>query len=278
MTEAAVLVPPSSGFRQRVTPLLITYNEEANLERVLPRLAWARKIVVIDSGSDDRTRDILARHPQVQVFNRPFDSFAGQCNFGLGRVDTEWVLSLDSDYELSPELVAELDRLDPPAEVAGYFARFVYRIHGRPLRASLYPDRCVLYRVRGAAYRDEGHGHRVEIAGSTARLQAPIFHDDRKPVDRWFAAQRRYAAAEADHLLSADPASLSRVDRLRRRGWLAPFLVGPYVLIARRALLDGAAGWTYTLQRVVAEAMIALELLDRRLRRNAPGEEERGEP
>lgn len=255
-----------TAFLDRVTPLLITYNEEANLERVMPRLAWARRIVVIDSGSQDRTREILSLYPQVQIFNRPFDSFAGQCNFGLGRIDSEWVLSLDADYELSAELVAELEQLAPPPDLAGYFARFVYRIHGRPLRASLYPDRCVLYRVAGATYADEGHGHRVRISGPTARLSAPIFHDDRKPLDRWFAAQRRYAAVEAEHLLAADPARLTRIDRLRRRGWIAPLLVGPYVLFAKRALFDGKAGWAYALQRIVAEAMVALELLDRRLR------------
>ena len=274
MTEPGLALAAPGSFLASVTPLLITYNEEANLERVLPRLAWARRIVVIDSGSQDRTREILSRYPQVQIFNRPFDSFAGQCNFGLGRIDSEWVLSLDADYELSPELVAELERVAPPPDLAGYFARFVYRIHGRPLRGSLYPDRCVLYRVAGAAYEDEGHGHRVRLDGPTARLAAPIYHDDRKPLDRWFAAQRRYAAAEAEHLLAADPASLTRVDRLRRRGWIAPLLVGPYVLVARRALLDGRAGWSYALQRIVAEAMIALELVDRRLRPRPGGDEQ----
>ena len=63
---------------------------------------------------------------------------------------------MDADYELSDALVAELRALQPMAEQAGWRARFVYRIHGRPLRGTLYPSRTVLYRVAGARYENEG--------------------------------------------------------------------------------------------------------------------------
>src|SRR4051794_33536098 len=96
-----------------VTPLLITYNEADNIVRTLDRLIWARRIVVIDSGSSDETLDIVRSYPQVEAFHRPFDDFAQQCNFGIAKVRTEWVLSLDADYELSAELVGELRGLQP---------------------------------------------------------------------------------------------------------------------------------------------------------------------
>ena len=76
--------------------------------------------------------------------------------------------------------------------------------------------------------------------------------------------------AEASHLLAARPAELSAVDRIRRLGWPAPFLVVGYVLIAKGALLDGRAGWFYAFQRLCAEVLLALELLDRRLSANGP--------
>lgn len=253
------------GFQDDITPLLITFNEIQNIARTLGRLGWAKRIVVVDSGSTDGTLELLAKDPRIAVHHRAFDSFAEQCNFGLSLVRTGWVLSLDADYELSDELVAGLATLQPTADTSGFRARFVYRIHGRPLRGTLYPPRTVLYRVRGAHYDNEGHGHRVRVSGNVAALDGVIFHDDRKPLARWLGSQLRYAAIEARHLLNAAPAELSFVDRVRRCGWPAPFLVVAYVLIVKRALLDGRAGWFYAFQRLCAEVLLALELLDRRL-------------
>ena len=99
--------------RSDITPLLITFNEIANIERTLARLGWAKRIVVIDSGSTDGTLDVLAKDPRIDVVHRPFDSFGEQCNFGLSHIRTGWVLSMDADYELSDALVAELGRLQP---------------------------------------------------------------------------------------------------------------------------------------------------------------------
>ena len=250
-----------------ITPLLLTFNEEDNLERTLAPLSWAREIVVVDSGSTDRTLEILARDSRIRVIHRNFDTFAGQCNFGLRQIRTRWVLSLDADYELSTELVRELHRLELSGAVAGYRAKFVYRVFGRPLRATLYPPRTVLYQVEKAEYRDEGHGHRVHVDGTLRDLSGRIDHDDRKPIDRWFRSQIGYARREADHLLSADPAELRRIDRLRLHVWIAPLIMPLYMLLARGCILDGRAGLYYAFQRTVAELMLSIEIMDRRLRR-----------
>jgi glycosyltransferase involved in cell wall biosynthesis len=250
-----------------ITPIIITYNEEANIARTLDRLTWAPRILVIDSGSTDATLDIILSYPRTEVVHRAFDEFASQCNFGIAQVTTNWVLSLDADYELSDELVTELHCLRPDAATGGYQARFVYRVFGRPLRGTLYPPRTVLYRKDGARYQSEGHGHRVTVAGSVVPLAGVIFHDDRKPLARWFTAQQRYAREEAEHLMASDRKALGRADRIRLAAWPAPFAVLMYALILKGCLLDGWPGWYYALQRFVAETMLALELIDRRLRR-----------
>jgi ABC-type multidrug transport system fused ATPase/permease subunit len=126
---------------------------------------------------------------------------------GLAQVQTEWALSLDADYELSQELVDELRALKPHEHTTGYRARFIYRIYGRPLRGTLYPPRVVLYRAGCAQYKNEGHGHRVSIDGGIDTLNAPIYHDDRKPLARWLLSQQRYARREAEHLLKSDRAT-----------------------------------------------------------------------
>ena len=120
---------------EAITPLIITFDEAPNIARTLDKLTWARRIVVVDSGSTDGTLDVLARYPQVELFKRAFDSFADQCNFGLTQVESEWVLSLDADYELSDRLVRGVVELARDGG-RGRLSRVLRLSHsGRPLRA-----------------------------------------------------------------------------------------------------------------------------------------------
>ena len=218
--------------------------------------------MVIDSFSTDETLEILKSFPQVCVYQRAFESFASQCNYGLERIETEWVLSLDADYILSDELVAELKALRPGAGVQGYWARFRYCIFGKPLRGTLYPPRMVLYRRDAARYEDDGHAHHVRVEGEAGWLAAPILHDDRKPLSRWLASQDRYMLQEVAKFRETAPEALSRSDRLRRNKIAAPFVVLFYCLIVQRGILDGWAGWYYALQRLLAETLLALRLIE----------------
>ena len=250
-----------------ITPLIIVFNEAPNIGRTLKMLEWAREIVIVDSGSTDSTLEIVRDFPQVRLVTRVFDTFARQCNFGLEQIETEWVLSLDADYVLTDEWLGELTALTVSPDVMGFTTEFVYCVHGRPLRASLYPPRTVLYRRDRASYRDDGHGHRVVIAGECRRFTAKMLHDDRKPLSRWFAAQIRYADAEALKLVEAPLQQLNFADRLRRCIWCAPLLVLVYTLVAKRLILDGRAGLQYVFQRTLAELMLYLCLLELRIAR-----------
>jgi glycosyltransferase involved in cell wall biosynthesis len=249
----------------QVTPLILTCNEEANIARSLEHLGWAERIVVVDSNSTDRTRSILERNPRVTLLTRDFDSFARQCNFGLARIDSEWVLSLDADYICSADLSREIEGLPEQPAHDGFRAGFRYCVNGRPLRATLYPERVVLYRRARAHYEDDGHAHHVVIDGQIGALHARILHDDRKSLESWLNAQRRYALREADKLLSAAPETLSTADRIRLWKWFAPLVIPLYCLIGRGLLMDGLAGLMYSLQRTYAEALLSLVLIQREL-------------
>jgi glycosyltransferase involved in cell wall biosynthesis len=111
-----------------ITPVLLTYNEEQNITRTLSRLAWARDIVVVDSGSTDGTLAALAHFPNVRVFNRRFDTHGKQWRYATEatNIATDWLLRLDADYQMSDALIAELGRLDPKAAVSAYRVRFDY--------------------------------------------------------------------------------------------------------------------------------------------------------
>ncbi len=255
-----------SGLADQITVIVLTHNEEDNIARTLERLTWAKQVLVVDSGSTDGTLSIVAGYLNAEVVTRPFDSFAGQCNFALSQVKTPYVLSLDADYVLSEALVAEIGRLEEETLVSGYRAGFIYCIFDKPLRGTLYPPRTVLYRRDRARYEDFGHGHAVQIEGAVRDLSGRIFHDDRKPISRWFASQQTYARQEADFLLAAPRGALRFADKVRLGMVLAPILVPLHTLFIKGCILDGRAGWFYGLQRLLAETMIAIALLDRKLR------------
>jgi glycosyltransferase involved in cell wall biosynthesis len=246
-----------------ITPLVLTWNEAPNLERTLARLAWAAEVVVLDSGSTDGTQEIARRFPNVRVEMRPFDDHTSQWNHGVDQVRTPWVLSLDADYVLGIGFEQELAALD--ATAAAYEAAFHYLIGGKPLRASLYPPRTVLFQKSRGRYLQDGHTQLLRVDGAVGRLKTKIAHDDRKPLSRWLASQDKYALLEAEKLLAVDPASLRMQDRLRRTGWAAVPATLIYTLLVKGTLLDGWRGWYYTLQRVLAEIVLALRLLEARL-------------
>src|SRR5438552_3923309 len=132
-----------------ITVLILTYNEAPNIRGTLNRLRWAHRILVVDSYSTDETVEIANGFSNVDLVQRRFDSFARQCNFGLEQIRSRWVLSLDVDYVLSDELLKEIAALRADDATSGYAVPFRYCIQGKPLRASLYPPRTVLYRKHG---------------------------------------------------------------------------------------------------------------------------------
>jgi glycosyltransferase involved in cell wall biosynthesis len=248
-----------------LTALILTYNERENIDRALDRLQWIKDVIVLDSFSTDETCEIAKKFPNVRVVQRKFDSFAGQCNYGLSIIQTEWVLSIDADYLLSDELVSEIRALPDEARTAGYSARFRYCIGGVPLRRSLLPPRTIIYRRSQAIYENEGHGHRVRINGEVAQLNGYIFHDDRKPLRRWLQDQDKYSVVEARHLLATGNSLLPLQDRLRKMIFVGPLIMPFYLLIGYGLILDGWPGWYYVFQRTVAELLLSLRLLEAKL-------------
>src|SRR5207302_3928250 len=104
---------------EQVTPVLLTYNENRNIGRTLAHLGWAKDIVVVDSGSTDGTLTTLEKFSKVRVFNRHFDTHGNQWRYATEQtnIETEWLLRLDADYQMSAALVAELARLEPVTAV-----------------------------------------------------------------------------------------------------------------------------------------------------------------
>lgn len=247
----------------RITPVILTRNEEPNIERTLGQLRWASEVVVIDSESTDATAAIARRFPNVQVLERAFDSHAAQWTYGVEQASTEWVLTLDADYFVSEAFVAELGSLRPDPGTAGYEAAFVYAIGGRPLRASLYPPRSVLLRRGAFEFYQDGHTQRVRLQGTLGRLRQRLVHDDRKDRKSFAERQRVYMRAEAAKLRATPFAALPWPGRIRRLRVIAPLAILVHTLLWKRTILDGRAGFEYARERFLAELLLSRELFRR---------------
>lgn len=247
----------------QITPVILTKDEEPNIGRTLAQLAWAAEVIVVDSFSTDATLEIARRFPNVRVLQRPFDEHAAQWTFGLQHVRTPWFLALDADYYLPEELVRELEVLEP-GTLRGFRAAFRYAVHGKPLRASLYPPRIVLAMTAHSSFWQDGHTQRIAVDGDAGDLRTPIVHDDRKSFRSFVERQKRYMVQEAEKLRLRDPLALGVAARVRKLVVVAPFAVVLHTLFVKGLIFDGRAGLWYAWERFVAELILSRELLRRR--------------
>lgn len=257
--------------------LVLSQDEELQLGDCLRSLAPARRVVMLDSGSRDRTLEIARAFDRVAVVSRPFGGFADQRNFGLRRFEAgEWVLHLDADERLTPALAAELERLQPPAEAVAYNLAGLVFVQGRPIpRSSGFPVyQTRLTRAGSFEFEQVGHGQKAPAAlGALPRLREPYEHHPfEKGHEHWRLRHERYAEQEARALLEGGPGpalSHALADPIARRQWLKhatarlpfrPTLVWLYLMLVRGGLFEGAAGREFCrrrrdYERLVAEAL-----------------------
>ena len=190
-----------------ISVLLLTLNEEQNLPRCLKAVSWAEDVLVLDSFSTDRTVEI-ARQAGARVLQRRFDDFASQRNFGLqhGGLKHDWVLHLDADEVVTPELKAELLKVVKAADKDAYRVASKMIFQDRWLKYSgMFPTYQVrLGRKDQLAFAQVGHGQRETLpAERVGTLQEALLHYSfSKGMEDWLARHRRYAGDEAAHFVN----------------------------------------------------------------------------
>ena len=251
-----------------LTVVILTYNEEANIKRTLNALSGMKKVLVVDSFSNDETVNITRTFPNTTVIQRAFDNHTNQWNYGLDHTTTNWVLSLDADYIVSDELCNEIEAIDfegiPPEDI--FSVPFKYCIFGLPLKGTVLPPRPVIFNKKKSRYYQDGHTQQLQHHGKSFMLKNHILHDDRKKLSRWLIAQDKYANLELDKYATQQHQSLSLVDKIRTQTSLAPFLMFFYCYLYKGTILNGRKGLYYSLQRAYAELLLLLKLLDSRER------------
>lgn len=244
--------------------LLLTKNESANIDRCLASLRECDDIVVVDSFSQDGTVE-KARSAGARVFQREFDSFAAQRNWGVDNCGLahDWVLHLDADECLTPALHAEIEAAVAADAKSAFLVANKLIFMGTWIRhASMYPYYQARLLKRGeSAFAQTGHGQILgHAARGTGTLREPYIHYNfSRGIADWVDRHNRYSSDEARRLVARpqqDPhgehavqaSSQDRQQRLKRLADrvpcrpLARFL---YLYVIRGGFFDGRAGLDY---------------------------------
>lgn len=257
-----------------VSVVILTFNEERNLDAVLDSVAgWAAAVFVVDSGSTDATMAIAGRHG-AQVVTHPFETHARQWKWALGAlpIQTEWVLALDADQRLTPELRTEITAAlsgpaTPPDGPNGYFVARRQVFRGRWIRhGGYYPKYLLKLFRRSRVTLDERElvDHHFFVSGPVAKLRGDLIEDNlnEATIFAWTAKHNRYAVLQARHEVEAAAgragvpvssvlASPDGRTRWLKRQWcrlplfLRPVLYVMYRYVFRLGFLDGKEGFIF---------------------------------
>ena len=216
---------------------IITKNEEDRLPECLASVSFAAEVVVVDSGSTDRTVEI-ARELGAVVYVEPWQGFGRQKQLAIDRCRHDWVLVLDADERVGAEAQAEIgEALVTGASVAYSFPRKNY-FCGRWLKhAGWWPDRVVRLFKKDSARMSERSVHEsLEVHAPVGALRHPLIHYANKSLEQTLSKVNQYSSAGANELF-AQGKTASVAKALLRAAWA--FLHG-YIL--RGGFLDGGEG------------------------------------
>jgi glycosyltransferase involved in cell wall biosynthesis len=222
---------------------IITLNEAANLPRTLASVRFAGEIVVLDSGSTDQTTQI-AESAGARLIEEPWKGFARQKNAAIASTAGDWVLSLDADEEVSPELAEEIQALlagDPL--FSAYRMPRLNHFLGRPLRHGGYwPDRKLrLFRRGVARFEDRPVHETMRASCPVGTLKGPLIHRCRSTLTEYIDHMNRYSSAAAEMLIRDGRTSRS-LPAFLGDAFVNPAATFLYNYFLRLGFLDGREG------------------------------------
>jgi glycosyltransferase involved in cell wall biosynthesis len=261
--------------RLPISVVVLTHNEELNIRDCLAGVAsWAAETIVVDSGSTDTTR-LLAEQYGATVYHHPFTDHRSQWSWALHEVPlrSEWVLGLDADQRVTPELTQELRTLfthehSRLAATNGFFIKRRQIFRGRWIRhGGYYPKYLLKLFRRNSVYFDEHDllDHHFYVEGRVAKLEHDLIEDNRNEwnIEFWIAKHNSYAVRHAREELMRRTGAAEwalrpnffgspdqRVMWLKQRWYHLPLFVRPalyfaYRYILRRGFLDGKEGFIF---------------------------------
>ena len=228
---------------------IITCDEERVLARTLASVSFADEVIVVDSGSKDRTVEIAEAHG-AKVFVREWPGFAAQKNFAISNCVGDWVLSLDADEEMSPELAAQIRTLlptNPPVD-AFYLNRRNLFLGRWIKRGGYYPDRklrlfrrCAANFAQPPQFEERPVHETITFDGESSKLDFDLIHHAYPTLEDYLEHMDRYSTLGAQLLVDQGRVSRSQLAFY----WnilVVPQLSFFYNYVVRGGFLDGREG------------------------------------
>jgi glycosyltransferase involved in cell wall biosynthesis len=277
---------------RNITAVVLTYNEEGNIRHCLKHLLWASRIVLVDSGSTDRTVE-YAKKSGCDIYHNPWPGFADQRNWALDHTDveTEWVVFIDADEEVTRPMQEEICRTLKETDYSAFYICYKVMFFGKWVkRSSSYPvwhPRIVRKNHVRFKNAPTGHGEAWDVIGKVGHITEPYVHYSfSKGLSFWLEKHNRLSTIECEAYFDAKRTPLRAMSDLlardrhkRRQGLRAlsyylpfrPFFRFFHQLIIRGGILDGPAGWTYCGLYLAYEIMISAKIREKHyLLRKAP--------
>ncbi|MGO2102586.1 MAG: glycosyltransferase family 2 protein [Psychroflexus halocasei] len=193
-----------SQIKPKITGLIITLNEERNIKSVIENLHFVDKIIVLDSFSTDKTIKIIKTFPQVKLYQNKFKNFTDQRNLALTYAENDWILFLDADERITPELKTEiLNEIEKPHTADAYFFKRKFKFKDKNLNFSGWQtDKNVrLFKKSKAIYTKERLVHEIlSVNGSTKTLKNKLIHYSYLDYQSYKAKMISYAHLKAQEL------------------------------------------------------------------------------
>jgi glycosyltransferase involved in cell wall biosynthesis len=185
---------------EKISVIIVTLNEEKNLGKCLESIKSFDEIVVVDSGSTDRTLDIARKYTD-KIFNRSFDNFSSQKNFALSKCRNTRILSLDADEVVSSHLMKRLGNVKPQKE-AGYKIKRNTYIFGRLIKYGGHDkDMPIRFFNKQKAMFIQPIHEFVQVNGEIGLIEEPIMHYSSASIEDYMRKLFLYTAIEAKFML-----------------------------------------------------------------------------
>lgn len=183
---------------KQLSALVLTYNEEKNIADCLDSISWIEKIIVVDSYSDDQTEKICQHYNNVDFYKNEFKDFASQRNFGLDKIETDWVFVVDADERVTETLKNEIKEVLQSSSAEGYeIARKNYFLGKWIKYCGWYPDYTL--RLFKSKCRYSGLVHESpRISGEIKKLENDFIHYTYQDLESYVAKMNQYTTLDAE--------------------------------------------------------------------------------
>ncbi|HUR87721.1 MAG TPA: glycosyltransferase family 2 protein [Ramlibacter sp.] len=222
-----------------LSSIVITRNEEANIAGCLASVAFCDEIIVVDNGSTDRTVQLAEAAGARVIIANDWPGFGAQKNYALSHATMSWVLSIDADERVTPQLREEIERAVDEARFDAWDIPRRSSFCGRYMQYSgWYPDRVTrLFRRDRGRFSDDRVHERVVVEGTVGHLRNDLLHTTYPDLETMLGKLDRYSTASAQAMF----------DRGERSSVLGAIVRGKWAFIRtyllRLGFLDGALGF-----------------------------------